>query len=300
MGGFVLVTGATGNVGGEVVSELLNAGWRVRAAVPGREIETARQRWGGGVEVVRFDFEEPDTFTEAFTDVDGVFLMRPPHISDVKRIMAPAIRHAAEQGHAHVVVLSVLGAGSNPLVPHHAMEKLVERSGLPYTLLRPSFFMQNLSTQYREEIGRRGQIHVPAGRGRTSFIDVRDIATVTARVMGRAEHFGRAYTLTGAEALDYFEVARVFTEVLGRPVRYANPSPRDFRSRLREQGVAEDFIRVLCGIYFTARIGLAARITPETEQLLGRPPISLERFVRDYAEVWQGVPASGLAANTAG
>jgi len=300
MSGVILVTGATGNVGGEVVSELLNAGWRVRAAVPGCELEAAQQRWEGAVEVVRFDFEEHDTFTAAFADVDGMFLMRPPHIADVKRIMAPAIRHAAERGRAHVVVLSVLGAGSNPLVPHHTMEKLVKRSGLPYTLLRPSFFMQNLSTQYRGEIGREGEIHVPAGRGRTSFIDVRDIAAVAARVVGRAEHFGRAYTLTGAQAVDYFEVARIFTDVLGRPVRYTNPTPGAFRVRLREQGVAENFIRVLRGIYFTARIGLAARVTPETEQLLGRPPISLERFVRDHADVWNAVTAPELAAKTRG
>lgn len=249
MSGAILVTGATGNVGREVVAELLRAGLSVRAAVPGRGVEVARERWGGAVEVVRFEFEAPDTFATAFEGVNGVFLMRPPHIAEVKRIMGPAIRHATGDGRPHVVVLSVLGAGNNPLVPHHAMEKLVERSGLPYTLLRPSFFMQNLSTQYLEDIGTRGEIHVPAGRGRTSVIDVRDIAAVAARVMGRAEHFGRAYTLTG--------------------------------------GTAEDFIRVLRGIYFTVRIGLAARVTPDVEQLLGRPPISLDKFVRDHAVVWQ-------------
>jgi uncharacterized protein YbjT (DUF2867 family) len=292
MSGVILVTGATGNVGSEVVAELLRAGRSVRVAVPGCELEVARERWGGAVEVVSFNFEEPDTFYLAFAGVDGVFLMRPPHISNVRRIMGPAIRHATGHGRPHVVVLSVLGAGNNPLVPHHAMEKLVKRSGLPYTLVRPSFFMQNLSTQYREDIGTRSKIHVPAGRGKTSFIDVRDIAAVAARVMGRAEHFGRAYTLTGGEALDYFQVARVLTEVLGRPVRYTNPSPREFRARLREQGAAEDFIRVLRGIYFTARIGLAARLTPDVEQLLGRLPIPLERFVRDHAGLWDDDRAS--------
>ncbi len=295
MSGAILVTGATGNVGREVVAELLRAGLSVRAAVPGRGVEMARERWGGAVEVVRFEFEAPDTFATAFEAVNGVFLMRPPHIAAVKRIMGPAIRHATGDGRPHVVVLSVLGAGNNPLVPHHAMEKLVERSGLPYTLLRPSFFMRNLSTQYLEDIGTRGEIHVPAGRGKTSFIDVRDIAAVAARVMGRPEHFGRAYTLTGGEALDYFAVARVLTAVLGRSVRYANPSPREFRTRLREQGTAEDFVRVLRGIYFTARIGLAARVTPDVELLLGRPPISLDRFVRDHAVVWQNAAEPPLA-----
>jgi uncharacterized protein YbjT (DUF2867 family) len=296
MNGVILVTGATGNVGREVVAELLRAGRSVRVAVPARELDAARERWGRAVEVVHFEFEEPTTFATAFDGVDGVFLMRPPHISAVKRIMDPAIRHAAERGGRHVVVLSVLGAGGNPLVPHHAMEKLIKRSGLPYTLLRPSFFMQNLSTQYREDIARRSEIYVPAGRGRTSFVDVRDIAAVVGRVMCQAEHFGHAYTLTGGEAHDYFEVAAILSEVLGRPVRYANPSPRRFRARLREQGTAADFIRVLRGIYLTARLGLAARVTAETELLLGRPPISLERFVRDHAPVWQdAVEPAGTA-----
>lgn len=286
MSGTVLVTGATGNVGREVVAELLRAGRQVRAAVPHPELDAAQERLDGAVEVVRFDFEQPATFARAFDGATGMFLMRPPHIADVKRVMGPVIRFAAAHGSPHTVVLSVLGAGGNPLVPHHAMEKLVRRSGLPFTMLRPSFFMQNLSTQYREDIGVHGEIFVPAGRGRTSFIDVRDIAAVAARVAGRAEHFGQAYTLTGAEALDYFRVAEVLTEVLGRPVRYADPTPREFRARLRAQAVAEDFIEVLRGIYFTARVGLAARVTPETGRLLGRRPISLEQFVRDHRHVW--------------
>jgi len=290
MNGTVLVTGATGNVGGEVVAELLRAGRQVRAAVPGHELGTAHRRFGPEVEVVPFDFEEPDSYQTALEGAGAVFLMRPPHLSAVRRIMGPFLRFAAGHGSPHLVVLSVLGAGGNPLVPHHAMEKLVRRSELPYTVLRPSFFMQNLSTQYREDI-RRGEIFVPAGRGRTSFIDVRDIAAVAVRVMGREEHFGRAYNLTGSQALCYREVARLFTEVLGRPVRYLDPTPREFQQRLRAQGVAEDFIRVLRGIYFTARIGLAARVTPDAERLLGHPPISLERFVRDHMKLWAEVEA---------
>jgi uncharacterized protein YbjT (DUF2867 family) len=297
MNGMVVVTGATGNVGREVVAALLRDGRRVRAAVPLREVAEARARWGDGVEVVAFDFEDPVTYAGALEDAGAIFLMRPPQKSDVRRGMGPMIRYVAEHGAPHTVVLSVLGAGANPLVPHHAMERLVRRSGAPFTLLRPSFFMQNLSTTYREDIGVRSEIFVPAGRGRTSFIDVRDIAAVAAAVMGRREHFGRAYTLTGSESLDYFEVADVLTRVLGHPIRYANPTPRQFRERLREQGTPDEFIRVLRGIYFTARVGLAARVTPDTERLLGRPPIALERFAHDHARLWSAPnPAAAVPA----
>jgi uncharacterized protein YbjT (DUF2867 family) len=285
MNDLVLVTGATGNVGREVVAALRRQGRRIRAATP--NVEQARALLGEGIEYARFDFTEPETFAPTFDGVSAVFLVRPPPVSEVKRIMGPAIAHAASSGRPHVVTLSVMGAGSNPLVPHHAMEKLVRRAGLPYTHLRPSFFMQNLSTTYREEIRDRGEIFVPAGRGRTSFIDVRDIAEVAARVLGDAAYHGRAYTLTGSEALTYFEVAEIFTRGLGRPFRYANPTPREFKQRLREQGAPENFIRVLASIYFIARHGLAARVTPETEQLLGRAPITLEQFIRDHAALWQ-------------
>lgn len=291
MSGTILVIGATGTVGREVVNELLRAGRQVRAAVTPPSLDAARHRLAPTVEVVPFAFERPETFARAFENATGVFLMRPPHVSDIKHVMGPAIRYAAEHGRPHTVVLSVLGAGGNPLVPHHAMERLVRKSGVPYTMLRPSFFMQNLSTQYRDGIGVRNEIFVPAGRGRTSFIDVRDIAAVAARVMGHEDHFGKAYALTGAEALDYFQVAETFTEVLKRRVDYVSPTSRVFRARLRAQGVPEDFIRVLRGIYFTARIGLAARVTPASERLLGRPPISLAQFVRDYADEWRQEPA---------
>lgn len=281
----ILVTGATGNVGSALVSDLLGAGHAVRAAVPNAETGAARDRFSPEVDVGPFAFEREEYFEDALSGADGLFLMRPPHISAVRQIMAPAIERAAETK-PHIVVLSVLGAGSNPLVPHHAMEKLVKRSGAPYTLLRPSFFMQNLSTNYREDIARRGEISVPAGRGRTSFIDVRDIAEIAGRVMLEPAHMGRAYSLTGAEALDYHEVASVFTEVLGRLVRYRNPSPREFARRLAAEGVAPDYAKVLRGIYLTARIGLAARVTADAENLLGRPPRSLEEFVRDHAAIW--------------
>jgi uncharacterized protein YbjT (DUF2867 family) len=186
----------------------------------------------------------------------------------------------------HVVTLSVIGAGANPVLPHFRMERLVERSGAPYTHLRPSFFMQNLSTTYREAIRDRGELFIPAGDGRTSFVDVRDIAEVAAHVLGVRQHYGQAYTLTGPEALTYCEVAETLSRELGRPIRYAAPSPSAFRQRLREEGASADYARVLSRIYLVARLGLAGRLTPDAERLLGRPPTSLAAFVRDSAASW--------------
>lgn len=287
MNELVVVTGATGNVGGKLIAQLLAQGRSVRAAVP----DAASAELLDSVDAVRFDFDDATTWAAAFDGATAVFLVRPPAIADVKRRMGGAIAAAAATG-AHIVTLSVLGAGSNPLVPHHKMEKLVTRSGAPFTHLRPGFFMQNLSTTYRTAIRDHGEIFVPAGRGRTSFIDIRDIAEAAARVLGKAQHFGRSYTLTGGEALTYHDVARVLSRVLGRTVRYAAPTPRAFRTQLLAEGLPADYVRVLASIYFVARWHLAGRITRDTAALLGRAPISFERFAHDHAHLWQHTSSS--------
>ena len=166
----VLVTGATGSVGTEVAGQLLSRGESVKAAVrasrDGRVIE--------GAVPVTFDFQDPETFGAALDGVNRVFLMRPPHMADAKAFR-PFIEVMERAGIKQVVFLSVQGAGQNVFVPHHGIEVLLKKSTLAWTLLRPSFFMQNLSTTHASDIRDRDEIYVPAGRGRTNFIDVADI-----------------------------------------------------------------------------------------------------------------------------
>ncbi len=285
----LVVTGATGTVGREVVRHLVAAGVDVRATAcdPGAsEAESAG--------AVRFDYEAPETFAGALGGAAPVFWLRPPPVSDVRGVMGPAMAYAAAHGAGrrppHAVVLSVVGA--NPLVPHWHLERLARRLGMPTTVLRPSFFMQNLATAHAAEVRDCGEVFVPAGRGKTSFVDARDIGEAAARVMREGggpagvDHAGRTYTLTGSEALTYDEVAAILTRVLGRPVRYARPSPRAFRERKTAEGLAPDFVATMGRIYLVARLGLAGGLAPDLGRLLGRPPGTFEAFARDYAPVW--------------
>jgi uncharacterized protein YbjT (DUF2867 family) len=146
--------------------------------------------------------------------------------------------------------------------------------------------MQNLSTTHRADIAEHGEIFVPAGMGKTAFIDARDIAEVAAKALGDESDASRAFDLTGAEALDYAEVAAIFTEVLGRPIRYPNPSPLTFAARWYRRGASLPYIAVMTTIYTVARLGLAGRVSPEAGELLGRAPISMRRFVEDHRRVW--------------
>ena len=183
--------------------------------------------------------------------------------------MLPVVRAAKDAGVRHVVFLSLLGVEKNQVEPHAQVERFILEAGLPHTFLRPSFFMQNLSTTHRDDIREHGELFVPAGQGRTGFIDARDIAAVGARTLLEDGHEGKAYDLTGSEALTYAEVAALFTEVLGRPIRYSAPGALRFTMRWyrRKQPVA--FIAVMTGIYTVCRLGLARHRHPRNPDIAG-------------------------------
>ncbi|MBN2247688.1 MAG: SDR family oxidoreductase [Coriobacteriia bacterium] len=282
MNGTILVTGATGNVGAEVIRGLLERGAKVRGATLAGDT-----RLPAGAESVLFDFEDPATFAAALEGVDRVFLMRPPHMGDA-RAFEPFLAAMRERGVRQVVFLSLLGVERNPVVPHHAIEKRLKASGLGWTMLRPSFFMQNLSTTHLADIRERGEIVVPAGGGRTSFIDVRDIAAAAVVALTDDGHLGRAYALTGSEALTYDECAAILTEVCDRPVRYTRVSSRAFARHMAALGHPGAFITVMRGIYLVARLRMAATITDELQVLIGREPTTFRQFAADNAVLLRG------------
>ncbi|MCL4262519.1 MAG: SDR family oxidoreductase [Anaerolineae bacterium] len=280
----ILVTGASGNVGREVVQNLLAMGQVVRAtAVDAQDA----QYIPGGAEIVLFDYADPATYHAAFDGVEKVFLLRPPAISDVAHTIKPAVTYAVAAGVKHIVFLSLIGAENNHFVPHYKIEKMLETVGMAYTFLRAGFFMQNLNTTHRADIVKENDIFIPAGQGRTAFIDTRDIGAVAAKVLTEPGHENTAYALTGHETLTYGEVADIFSQVLGREIQYSNPSLPNFAWRMRQRGYPWSYIGVMSGIYLTTRLGLAEKVTGDTAVLLARPPISMRQYVQDYASVWQ-------------
>jgi uncharacterized protein YbjT (DUF2867 family) len=298
-GGTVLVTGATGNVGEPLVRALLDAGHPVRALATRPEAARRRlERPGdppGRLTLAPFDFADPGTFAGAFAgSPSALFLLRPPAIGDAA-VINRAVDAAVAAGVRRIAFLSIQGAERNPLVPHHAVERHLERraadpdAGIAYTFLRAAFFMQNLSTTHAADIRGLGEVLVPAGDGRTAFVDARDVAAAAARVLTDPSggHASRAYELTGREALTYGEVAEVLTRVLGRPVAYRRPGALRFYRHMRRRGFPRAHVAVMVALYTTARLGLAAHLSPELETLLERAPIGFEQFARDYANAWE-------------
>ena len=268
----ILITGATGNVGSAVIQALARRGISACAAV-------RTPRPGALAEQVVFDFERPETYGPALEGVDKLFLMRPPALTDVARYVFPVIDEAKRRGVSQIVFLSLLGAQHLAFVPHRKIELYLERCGLSYTFLRASFFMQNLSTTHADEILDQRLIDVPAGTGKTSFVDVDDLAEVAALALTEPGHANQAYDLTGNEALDYHEVAALLTRKLGRPIVYRAPGLLGFLVRRVRSGVPVGFALVMGAIYTTARMGKAALVTSDLERLLGRSPRTLESFL---------------------
>jgi len=280
----ILITGSTGNVGLEVVKSAIALGLPVVAGI--RSNKDREKFTILNVETRIIDFEKSNTFEEALIGITRIFLLRPPSLSKVEKFIFPLLERAKKHKIKQVVFLSLLGAENNPITPHRKIEKEILRLDVPYTFLRPSFFMQNLSTTHLDEIKDEQAINVPAGKGKTSFVDIRDIASVAALSFTENTHLNQAYSLTGGEAFDYYQVAEIFTKVLGKDIVYKDPSIFRFYYRLKSRGFPFAQRAIMAVIYSTAKLGLADRITEDIKRVLKREPITFEQFVTDNKNIW--------------
>lgn len=277
--GAILVTGPTGTVGEPLTRILVAAGLPVVAGARHPASFT------GPTECRLLDFEQPETFTAALAGISRVFLMRPPAISDTKRYLRPFITAAQRSGVQQVVFLSVMGV--NRVMPHWQVEKDLQASKMAWTFLRPSFFAQNLQTAYRVDIAQRDQIRLACGRGRTSFIDTRDVAAIAALTLSDpSPRPGDIHTLTGSAALDYHQVASMLSAELGRTIIYVPLSMLTYRRELRRRSLPRDYVTVQLLISLVARLGFAAKVTDTVERLLQRPATSLSTYLHDQRNNW--------------
>jgi uncharacterized protein YbjT (DUF2867 family) len=280
----ILVMGALGNVGTEVVKSLRAAGQKVRAA--DIDENKLKERFGDSAECVRFDFMDPGTSKNTFSGIERMFILRPPQIAHIKRDMLPAILAAKQADIRRVVFLSIIGIEKARFVPHYKVERYLKEQNFETTFLRCSFFMQNLNTTHRKEIKERNELFVPVGNARTSFIDVRDIGAVTAQCFMEDKHAGKNYDLTGSETLDYWQAAKILSERLGRGIKYRNPNPIQFFIETVRRGSPPAFAMVVMGLYTSTRFGMARAVSNEVERLIGRKPISFQQYTEDYKDAW--------------
>ena len=280
----ILVTGATGQVGSAVIAALRTLdGLVVRAAV--RDVARATLQWSGDAHVqpVAFDFSDRTSQDAALAGCDSLFLLRPPQINDD---FGDLIERAAQQGVKHIVFLSVQGAERNRFIPHHRIEQRLMSSSVPYTLLRPAYFMQNFTSTLRDELVRRHRIFLPAGTARFTLVDVDDIGRVAARVLTQAgtQHHGQAYTLTSATPLNFQQMADQLTIGLGTPITYVSPGPWRFYQSLRKDGRDSGLILVMLLLHMLPRFTATPPVTRAIADLTGRLPIEFAQFVAAHRD----------------
>lgn len=268
----VLVTGASGNVGREVLRVLSPSAVEVRRAV--RPGATGAAQAPG--EAVPLDFYDPATFAPALEGCAAVFLLRPPAIADTRSTLLPFIDAARAAGVGQIVFLSVAGAARNRLVPHHAVERHLQDGPPAWTILRPGFFAQNVGTAYRQDVREDDRLYVPAGRGRVAFVDLRDVGVLAAEALKvPAQHQGQAYTLTGSEAFSFQAVAALLSVTTGRPIRYEPATVLGYARHLRRRGLSPGHVAVQTILHVGLRFGQAEAVDPTLSRLLGRPARTL-------------------------
>lgn len=275
----ILVTGASGNVGSYVIKELLKLNEEVKAA--GTNLQRLTEGFGNQVEAVYFDFKDKTTFEKALENVDRVFLMRPPHLGKPEDLY-PFIDAVKSHKVKLVSFLSLMGVENNPIPPHHKIEKYIEKLEIPYAHVRPGFFMQNLSGIHSVEIREKNEIFIPAGKSKTSFIDGADIGLATAILLHQPEKYkNTAHTITGPEALDYFQVAEILSRVTGRKIRYSKPGYLKYRNYyIKKRGLDKNYVNVTVALYFMTRMGTAKEVTNGFYKLTGRDPRTFEEFAK--------------------
>jgi uncharacterized protein YbjT (DUF2867 family) len=281
----ILVTGATGTVGSALIKRLSARGENVRAFVRNAQHKISFP----GVEFVQGDFREPASFVAALEGVDRLFLLIPSS-TEVEGQQKAFVDAAKKRKVRHIVNLSQLGANKKSKGRfqryHGVVENYIRKSGLAFTFLRPNLFMQAL-LKFRSTISSQGALYAPAGEGRVSLVDVRDIAAVAERALSDPGHQGKIYTITGPQALTHGEIAAELSEALGKPIRHVDISPEKMRDTLLSFGMPPWQVDGIIEDYEQYRNGEAAEVTSAVKDVTGREPHTFAEFARDYIEVFQ-------------
>ncbi|MGE0282774.1 MAG: SDR family oxidoreductase [Rhizobiaceae bacterium] len=273
----ILVIGGTGNVGRPLVEELVAKGENVKVA--SRNPEAVRI---DGATAVHVDLARPETLEAAFAGVDRAYVLAPAGNADHVGVLGPVI-DAAARHRVKVVLQTAIGVNSDDNIPLRQVELRLEKSGVPYVILRPNWFADNFSTYWLHDV-LNGEIRVPAGDGKTSFIDTRDIAAAAAAALTTDKFDNQAFDLTGPEAFSYAEAAQMLSAATGRKIGYRSIEDAPFVEALQSAGLNAAYAHMLAAIFYPVREGWTAGTTDAVEKLTGRKPCTLKAYIAENAD----------------
>lgn len=279
----ILVTGASGNVGSQVLKALLRSGQPVTAFY---RSQSDAANAPAGVQTVIADFADAAAMARALAGIDKVFLVCAP-IPQLVELESKAIAACKQAGVKFLVLNSAMGAGTfNSSFPrwHAQVENVLKHSGIPYAIIRPNTFMQNLVNYNAPTIRSEGAFYSSMGRSPVSLIDTGDIGEFVARLFSNAGHQGKTYELNGPEALTYDDVAQQISQVTGKTVSYVDIPVAQQRQALQGAGMPEWQIEALIELQRYYIEGGGGETDDLVKQVIGREPTHLKQFVQEFAD----------------
>jgi len=279
----ILITGATGNISSGIIAGLKSSSHRIRALV--RNPEKAAALKERGIEVHGGDLEKPWTLGPAFAGADTVWILTPPGPRAPEQ--SSNALWAARQGDAkHVVRMSAIGAAHTaPTINsrlHALSDAELAASGIPFTILKPHFFAQNL-LMMSKSVAEQGVIYFALADGKMGIIDSRDISDFAAHVLTTPGHEGKTYTLTGPASLSMHDIARTIGTVVGKDVKYI-AVPVDAAKQSMSQMGMDDWTVNFMGDYLAAySANWGDLVTDDFKRVTGKEPRSFNQFATDFA-----------------
>lgn len=277
----ILVTGASGNIGTPLVQQL---------RAKGADFSVLRSQGPADATTRVASYTDVEALTRAFEGVDTLFLLL-PLVENKLSLAANAALAAKRAGVRHIVRSSGAGADafSTFALPRlqGKVDELIAATGIVTTFIRPAAFMQNFSSWMAGQV-KAGTVYAAHGDAAQSLVDTRDIAAVAATVLGNpALHAGRAYTITGGESLTTHQFVAEIAKATDQPVSYQPVSFEQAWQAMAGMGTPGWMVELLDSLNRIVAAGYAAGISPDTEQLLGRAPITAQTFVRDHVAAWK-------------
>lgn len=276
----ILVIGATGHVGRYLVEALKAKGTAFRTLV--RRKEAAEELERRGIAAAVGDLTDPKSLTAAFRGVSKVYLLSPP-VPDLVALESNAIDAAKKAGVEHIVKHSGVGASPHAADAFSAANGLSEfnvtESGVPYTFLRPTFFMQNIAGSFGPSVARASTIAMYAVASRMTWVDTRDIADVAATVLTESGHEGRVYDLTGSDVASYADIAAMLSRKLARPVKAIDISEAEAYRAMIGAGLSPYTAHGIIGLQYNVARSLLATPTGTVERITGKAPRTLDAYL---------------------
>jgi uncharacterized protein YbjT (DUF2867 family) len=283
----ILITGATGKTGGAVAAELGKRGITFRAIV--RDANKAKHLLDMGGELCVGNLADREFLDTVLEGVTKAFLVL-PNVEDQEAMEMQFVDACAAKGGIHLVYLSSMesipGCTTTVTKMHVRTEEHIRASGLPYTMIRPTFFMQ-LFIASAAKIKETGNIVMPTANGTVVPTDVRDVAEVIVNVLTEDGHENQSYDITGPELITLGEVAARFSKVLGREIKHVSPPLDAYADVLRKVGFPEWRVEAVSGELGGIAAGMIDHKTETMGEMLGRPPRKIDDFVADYAELFK-------------